>query len=291
MTKRSDTFELAIMHDPDYALAYATLAHVWTSRQQAGLVPPQRAGALAVAAADRAVALDPGLAEAHEALATVKGSTLWDRKGSEDEFVQALALNPNFARAHALYSHLLIHVGRNEEALVQAKRAIELDPQDFEVWGFYGVVLYYAGQYEAAIKAIQHEKALNPSFGWGWELLWTAPHMLGRDNQAIEALAAEESPEGAAALRRGYRQGGFRAAMLARATLQQTRRQQGEAVQAGDIAYSFMAGGRPDLALPWWKQEMETHNPNLAYMPRDPLARWPEDDPGYRALMKQLGLL
>ena len=134
-----DYFQRALEKDPNYALAYAGIARVWTSRQQMGFVPPREAEPRAKAATAKALELDSTLAEVHHRLAVVRGWTDWDWQGADAEFRRALEINPNYAEARAVYSHLLMIMSRPEEAMGQIERALELDPHNpcsrlFMVW-------------------------------------------------------------------------------------------------------------------------------------------------------------
>jgi eukaryotic-like serine/threonine-protein kinase len=92
-----------------------------------GSTPPKEVKPQARAAAEKAVALDDGLAEAHTSLAG-SDADAWDWSGAQREFRRAIQLNPNYATAHQWYSDLLAKTGRLEEAVVEAKRAVALDP-------------------------------------------------------------------------------------------------------------------------------------------------------------------
>ena len=74
--------------------------------------------------------MDDTLAEAHSALGSVKVYADWDWLGAEREFHKAIALNPNYAQAHAEYGHKVLSavMGRYDDALVEMHRAQELDP-------------------------------------------------------------------------------------------------------------------------------------------------------------------
>lgn len=113
--------------DPGFALAWAGVADVYWSATDA-FVAPTEAGAKAKAAAQRALALDDSLAEAHLALAAVKFMVEFQWAESELGFQRAIRLKPNYAAAHWQYGWLLVFVGRLEEALKEMQRAVELDP-------------------------------------------------------------------------------------------------------------------------------------------------------------------
>src|SRR5205085_4896697 len=94
-------------------------------------------------AADRAVGLDSGLAEAHEAIAHAKMLFEWDWTSAEDEFRQALKLNPNYATAHQRYAIQLATLGRMQEAENEIHLAQQLDPLSLIINTDVGLVHYF----------------------------------------------------------------------------------------------------------------------------------------------------
>src|SRR5215831_17063780 len=100
LTQAADYFAAATQRDPSYAAAYAGLADTYNLLREYSSMPASQAFPLALAAAQKAVQLDDGLAEAHRALAFTKFHWQWDMQGGEREFQRAIALNPNDAVAH-----------------------------------------------------------------------------------------------------------------------------------------------------------------------------------------------
>ena len=123
-----DYFERAIERDPRYAAAYAGIAMAYAELAETGELPPDEAYPLAAAAASKAIAIDPELAEAHTMVGYVKMAYEFDWSGSEAEFKRAIALNPNSADAYDLYGRLCASLERHDEAIALQKRANELDP-------------------------------------------------------------------------------------------------------------------------------------------------------------------
>ena len=72
--------------------------------------------------------MDENLSQAHASLAYVKMLYDWDWQASEKEFKRAIELNPNYAEAHQWYAEYLAYMGRHDESIKEAKRALELDP-------------------------------------------------------------------------------------------------------------------------------------------------------------------
>jgi DNA-binding winged helix-turn-helix (wHTH) protein/TolB-like protein/Tfp pilus assembly protein PilF len=146
-------FGEAIKLDPNYALAYAGLADSYALVGFYGydqIAPFREAYEKGRAAALRALALDPSLAEAHTALAQIKVFYERDDEEGERELKRALALNPNYATAHHRYSLFLLEQARLDEAAQEIMRAHELDPLSAVISYNAGRVLYLQRRHEEA---------------------------------------------------------------------------------------------------------------------------------------------
>jgi len=151
--KAAATFQEAILLDPGFAAAYAALAE---ARLQ--LQPPADLGATE-AAARRALAQDPDLAEAHLVLGKILLRHYRDWQSAGRELRTALALAPESADAHHEYSLYLAALGRHAEAIASVGRARELDPASMLVGSDYAWYFYLDHRYEEAIR--QGKIALN----------------------------------------------------------------------------------------------------------------------------------
>ena len=123
-------FELAKELDPEFALPYVGIALVWFGRQVIGAAVPEEAGPKVMTAFMKALELDSTIAEVHYTLAIMNAYGMWDWKNAESEFKKANAINPNYAYARAMYSHLLNFLGRPKEAMEQMELALKLDPNN-----------------------------------------------------------------------------------------------------------------------------------------------------------------
>ncbi len=124
-----ECFEQAIAADPDYALAYSGLADacILVSAQHYGNVPLAQAIERALPAAQRALALEPGLAEAHAS----HGMVLLHQGAlarAEQAFRHALELNPGYTMAHIWLGLAMTALGRYREAANSNLEAFRLDP-------------------------------------------------------------------------------------------------------------------------------------------------------------------
>jgi tetratricopeptide (TPR) repeat protein len=186
----------AIEKDPNYALAYVGLADCYSLR--AGYVSPRKAFPEARKAALKALELDDTLGEAHASIAYIKYFYDWDWTGSEKELQRAISLNPNYADSHTHYASLLSHVGRPEEAIVEARRAVALDPLSALANRFLGAVLYYARQYDQALEQERKALELDPNFLEAYRDIGAIYLRKSMNKEAIEELerASAIAPEG-----------------------------------------------------------------------------------------------
>jgi TolB-like protein/Tfp pilus assembly protein PilF len=165
-------FEQAVARDPDYALAYVGLAETYAILpiNCEALVPEIHPQALAAAA--KAVQLDPTLAEGHAASGAVKAWMEWDWEGAETSLQRAIALNPSYVHAHRMYAIVLSATGRHRESAAQMKKARELDPLSPLMHGLSGGLMYVARKDDLAIGYLRDALAINPNL---WVLhLWIA---------------------------------------------------------------------------------------------------------------------
>jgi eukaryotic-like serine/threonine-protein kinase len=198
-------FRGAIDKDPEYALAYVGLADCYNL---SGSSEGKKA-------AEKAVALDDSLAEAHTSLAYAKQNFDWDFAGAEREFQHALELNPSYAIAHQWYAAFLSDMGRHQEAIAEMERAMQLDPLSVNVNTASAMVFYFARQFDRAEKQAKNALELDPNFYSAHTWLGSVYHATNayeaafKEQEKAASLAGnEEMRSRIAALRRAYNAGG-----------------------------------------------------------------------------------
>jgi DNA-binding winged helix-turn-helix (wHTH) protein/TolB-like protein/tetratricopeptide (TPR) repeat protein len=157
-------FQEAINVDPNYSLAYAGLADSYNVLGTFGYVAPQEAWPATEAAANRALELDEGLAEAHSSLGGAKMVYDWDWAGAEYHFKRGIELAPDSPDAHQLYGLYLMAMDRRDEALREMKLAEQLDPTSPLMTTSMGWALLFARQYDDAIAELRKALDLDPSY-------------------------------------------------------------------------------------------------------------------------------
>ena len=231
-------FHHALEIDPSYAPAYSGLADTYYGRSNLYL-SPNEAIPRARAAAEKALALDPGLAEAHISLGIVKTVYDWDWTGAEREFRQALSLEPNAAMAHLWLGQELVAQGRFDEGVAESRRALDLDPLSLWIDANLGWHLYYAGRYREAELQLRSAIRLDPDSYLAYGMLGEVLEQMGDAAGAVAALEKEtkldSNPDGLSQLGHAYATAGRRsdAERVLRELLQ---RQARSFVPACDIA-------------------------------------------------------
>ena len=183
--KAIEQFNAAIQADGSYAEAYSGLADSYTALGYFSYLNPNDVFPRAKAAADKALELDPTLAEAHASLGYYNLYYAWDWKESEKEFRRAIALNPNYATAHDWYSVYLLAMGRPEEAMVEIRRAQQLDPLSPLINTEIGFQFYYDKRYDEAIQQLRNTLQTDPKFPLAHLWLGRAYQQKGMYEEAI----------------------------------------------------------------------------------------------------------
>jgi TolB-like protein/Tfp pilus assembly protein PilF len=193
LARRSSTgqyvncFEQAVNLDPRYAQAWAGLADSHTVLGYTGLVRPEVGMPKAMEAARRAVALDPSLAEGHNALAMALLMGAWDKAEAQREFLMALELNPRYVQARGWYAlfYLMLSEGRSAEAVAEAKLALEADPLSSYAHLVHGFVCGLAGEFAQAAPSSRRAVELDPESYLARYILQTVLYLGGKFEESI----------------------------------------------------------------------------------------------------------
>jgi DNA-binding winged helix-turn-helix (wHTH) protein/TolB-like protein/Flp pilus assembly protein TadD len=198
----------ALAADPKYALAWDGLAYYHINTVDL-IASPREAFPLAREAAEKALAIDNALAEAHTSLAMIEWQYDWNFASAEQEFRRAIDLKPSSGFTHHNYGFFLALMGRFDEAIAESLRAQELAPRTYET--SLGVMQnhYYARRYDEAIEYGREFIRENPNHWLSHTLLGRAYETSGRLDKAISEyeLASrldETAPEVLMDLGRAY---------------------------------------------------------------------------------------
>jgi tetratricopeptide (TPR) repeat protein len=163
MFNAMEQFRQATEIDPQHGPAFSGLADCYAVLGWVGAIPREVAMREARKATLTALAIDSSLAEAHVSMAHILFDFDWDWEGAEREFLLGIDLNPTYAQAYCWYGHVLVALGRNQEAIHAAQVAQDMDPVSPMVGSFLGSALFHDGQYDAAIRQFQHVLHMQPN--------------------------------------------------------------------------------------------------------------------------------
>ena len=166
-----DYFKRAEEKDPTFALAFSGLADSYALLCDIGVVRPVDEMPKAKAAAQKAVDADPTLAEAYTSRAFVRLAYDWDWLGAQNDFQQALKLNPKYPTAHQWYASYLMQMGKFSLAKAEIEEAQKLDPLSPIISANNGLYSYYEHNYDDAIAKYKVTLHSDPDF-------WVARHYL-----------------------------------------------------------------------------------------------------------------
>lgn len=284
-------FEQALQLDPTYALAYCGLADNY-GLQGGNDMASREAWAKQKALAQKALELDPELAEAHLSLAIALGDT-FDWAGAEKEVKRALELNPNLAMAYQVSGWISTVFGRFDEALATQKKALDLDPLNPFLNSTPGWILYFAHRYDEAISALRSSMELFPNNAFshsalGWCLIQKGK-MAEAKAELQKAVQLDDLPWYIGAV-------GYADAVS------------GERVQAGQILHHldelaqrryvtpnayflvYLGLGEKEKALDWLEKCYRDQDGACWSLKIDQLYDGLRNEPRFQALVKKVGL-
>jgi TolB-like protein/Tfp pilus assembly protein PilF len=278
----------ALRLDPDSALAWAELSRGYDYQAGYGWVPLEEGTRRAREAAERAVALQPDLAEAHAMLARIQMSHDWDWKGAEASYRRALELAPALGEALRGAGSLTHCLGRLDEAIALCRRAVEQDPLSTSCYTALGHALRAAGRLPEAEAAFRQALELAPRRTAARMVLALLLLDQGRPDEALAQAEREEADWARLlALHLIHHAGG---------RIEQAEQALRELIgtHAGDSAYQIAAAygarGEADAAFEWLERSYAQRDPGLAFVKCEPIFRSLHGDPRWETLLEKLGL-
>lgn len=281
-------YELAISEDPDFALAHAarsrSLAAFAGEYAKANQLKPLYDEA--IAAARRAIAIAPNLAEAYLALGFALFTGKLDLAAARPAYDRAYQLGRGNADVVLLFALYCSRAGRATQATEAVEQAVALDPLNPRAHRAEGSVAYAARRYSDALPPLHRALDLNPKMTFAHFLAGAALTGLGRLQDARKEFEAEPQPEfsytGLAIVERKL--GNDAAAEKAFASLLEKMGDSALYQQAEVLAQ----WGRDNDALQRLVRAREVGDSGLIYVATDPLLDPLRDDPRFRTFLSAL---
>ena len=287
-------FSQATAQDSHYALAYAGLSDCYAivGATIFGSMPVSEAAPKAREAAQRALEIDPTLAEAETPLATLKFNYDWDWAGAEDDFQHAIQLNPSYATAYQRYSLFLMAMGRFQDGFNQINKARELDPLSISINFSLGWRLYLARQYDRAIAQLRNTLEMDPSYELPHLVLGQAYEEKGAFELAIPELqkAVELShgtPLMVSALAHAHARAGNKEE-AGKLLAQLDRDARTKYVSPYYFAVVYLGLGDNEQAMNWLEKAFADRSNGLVFMRVEPELDHLRSNPRFLALQQRL---
>jgi serine/threonine protein kinase/lipopolysaccharide biosynthesis regulator YciM len=288
--KAVEFFQQAISKDPEYAQAYAGMAQAYLWLGLFGDLSPREAMKKADDAANKAIALDDSLAEAHAALGYVDLFD-WKWRASEQELQRAITLNPNLPQAHLYFGQFLSAQGRMDDAVDEHKRLLQLDPTSLVANQLLCAMYYSSREYDKSIQQCLKVVQMYPDV--------SMPHGDLSDDYAQKkdytkalqeyqrSLILGGEPELSAAMGRAYAANGWEGVMKKRVELWQKRGTSDYDPVA--VAEAYASLGEKDKAFLWLERAYEEHE-SLLFIKSEPAFDYLRSDARYAELLRRMGL-
>jgi tetratricopeptide (TPR) repeat protein len=280
-------YERATQLDPSFALAWAGLSRVRKWQGATRLIPEEEGNRLAREAVERALALNPNLAEAHIQMGRIKQQVDFDWVGADASRQRAVELEPGNVDAVIAAAYSAAQLDRFDEALRLTRRAVGLDPLNPGSWQARGEIEFFVGQLDQAAADVKKALELSPDVFPGPILLSKIYVMLGRPNDALPQIELIRYEHERAYLRAIAYYALGREKESDALLREFIAKYPGNTYQIADV-YAFR--NQYDEAFRWLDQAYAQRNSGLTETKVDPLLKSLHNDPRFAALLKKLNL-
>jgi len=294
LTSAIKYFEEALRRDPKFALAYAGLADCYAHLGEAGMLPPKETFPKARTLAKKALGLDAGIAEAHATLGAVLEDYYMDLFGAEREFERALSLNPSYGSVCRSYGAHLACMGRLNEAIVEIRRAQELNPLGMDVNDCAAATFTAANRNDEALETCQTMLRIDEDFFPAYEKLAEVYLQKSMFGDAIKTLRkAVKISKGASTVkgRLGYAYGVSGERGKAREMLEELHQDSKRRyVSPVAVAMVHTGLGEKDEAIRWLERAYRERAGGLLSLKIRPIWSSLRSEPSFVKLLTKIGL-
>ncbi len=281
-------YRKSIAIDEGYAPALVGLAHTLVFARTPRVSMPE-----AKQLAERALELAPESAEAHVVMGVVRATWEWDWAGAEESYQRALSLDANNAYAHHSYSILLAALGRFEEALAEAKRALELDPLAGSFGHTLGRIYYFARQYDEAQRQYLETLKRDPTDVWSHFFLAIVSEEKGDLEAAAKyrlrtaTLTPGFGPELIPRLQKIQEREGYRGLLRENIRLEMQLFPKDDLISSA-VALMYCRLGEKEKALEWLEYAFQSHTRDMVFTNVQPQYDLIRNEPRFQALLAKM---
>ena len=281
-------FDQAIRLDPGYALAYAERSEAWTWIGDLSGDKQKEAWSKAARDGERAVAIEPKLAEAHAALGWARFFAEWRFDEGLAELRRAQQLAPWNPSTNDLLAPVVVYLGRFDEAENLARRAIERDPLAYQARQSLARLLFVQGKLDEAEAAARKAVELQPTAAGShrWQVFVAIERGDGEEALREAELEPNERYRHFELALAHYARGDRYAADAALAELIDKDRN----VMAYQVAEVYAWRGETDNAFKWLQISVDNHDTGLLSLLIDPLMRTLRHNSRYTEMLAKVGL-
>jgi TolB-like protein/Tfp pilus assembly protein PilF len=287
--KAVELMDQAIQLDPQFARAWAGKAHI--HRALANFSGNTHAEyKKSIEAINKALELNPNLADAHSALCENKFFYERDFGGAEVECKRAIELEPNSSLAHQIYSRNLMVLQRFDESIAEIKTAIDLEPTSLFSQRNFGISYYYARRYTEAVTQFKRVTEMDPNFEATYPWLINSLKLQGKEAEAFEWFVKWQGVRKADAETLQAYQTAFQTLGWRGVGLEQVKRFDESKIRTYFMEACMAAqAGNKDKALEYLEKSYERREWGMAYIRFEPALDVLRGDSRFEELVKRVG--
>ncbi len=293
--KSVEAFQQAIQRDDRYAPAWGGLSKAYFGACYDGLMAPREGMPKARDAALRAISLDSNLAQPHAALAFVQMWFDYDLPAARRSWERALQLDPDDRDGLDAKALEALFLGRFQESIALRKKELEANPVEPLAHLLVAISLYYSGAYEDALVYARKAVELDPNFGQSYQTLAIISRLQGKNDDFVANTLRENrmrnsDPAATAAAEQAYKRGGIKAWDEERLQQALNRQQRGQRVSPLTLANLYRNVGDDETALDWLEKAYDERIPNVMVIKTFPPWAPLRSNPRFQALLAKTGL-
>jgi TolB-like protein/Tfp pilus assembly protein PilF/predicted Ser/Thr protein kinase len=288
VNREIDLLNRALKLDPNFAPAWALLSSTRSTQAADGIGPSKQRWDQARVAALKAIAIDPTLPSAHNAMAKILYYQDWDWSGVRTQALQALAQDPQNASALGWMAYVERSLGNLKESLALLNKSLAINPLQWGNYSDIGSTQLWMGQFDEAIKTAEKFLDVDPTAAYAHAIIAVALLEKGNPAAALVEIDRENDPqsrlEGQAIVYYALNR-----TREAATTLSAYEQKYGSTDLEG-IASIYAYRGEVDEAFRWLDRAYESHDVNCVIVKVDPFLKNLRADPRFKAFLRKMNL-